>query len=72
MAEMDRFFVATEDWIRAYAEVANGEPDAPDPQAVFEAAGGVDAWRGLFAAYADVQPYRPATVEPCPGAPVSP
>lgn len=72
MAEMDRFFLATEDWIRAYATLANGAPDNPDPQAVFEAAGGVDAWRGLFAASADVQPYRPADVQQCPGAPVSP
>ena len=40
MAEMDRFFVATETWITAYVDVAKQVPNAPDPQAAFEAAGG--------------------------------
>lgn len=72
MAEMDRFFVATETWITAYVAVAKGVPGAPDPQAAFEAAGGVDSWRAMFEAYADVAPYRPATVAQCPDAPISP
>ena len=72
MAEMDRFFVATETWITAYVDVAKGVPNAPDPQAAFEAAGGLAAWQGLFEAYADVAPYRPAAVAQCPGAPISP
>jgi hypothetical protein len=72
MAEMDRFFVATEKWTAAYVDVAKGIQNAPDPQAVFEAAGGVTAWRGLFEAYADVAPYRPATVAQCPEAPITP
>ena len=49
-----------------------GSPAAPDPQAAFEAAGGVESWRAMFEAYADVTPYRPASVAQCPGAPVSP
>lgn len=72
MAEMDRFFVAQETWITAYVNVAKGVPGAPDPQAAFEAAGGPDAWRAMFEAYADVAPFRPASVAQCPGAPVSP
>jgi hypothetical protein len=72
MAEMDRFFVATERWITAYVDIAKGMQDAPDPQAVFEAAGGLTAWQGLSAAYADVAPYRPASVARCTDAPISP
>ena len=72
MAELDRFFVATEAWINAYVDVATGVPNAPDPQAAFETAGGIDAWRGMIAASADMAPYRPASAEPCHGAPVSP
>jgi hypothetical protein len=72
MAQMDRFFVATGTWITAYVDVAKGVPNAPDPQAAFEAAGGVDSWRAMFEAYADVTPYRPASVARCPGAPISP
>ena len=72
MAEMDRFFVATETWITAYVNVAKAVPNAPDPQAAFEAAGGLKAWRAMFEAYADVTPYRPDSVTQCPGAPISP
>jgi hypothetical protein len=72
MAEMDRFFVAEETWITAYVNVAKGVPGAPDPQAAFEAAGGLDAWLAMFEAYDDIAPYRPASVARCPGAPVSP
>jgi hypothetical protein len=72
MAEMDRFFVATEVWITAYVDIAKGVPNAPDPQAAFEAAGGLTAWRGLSEAYADVAPHRPASVAQCPGAPITP
>ena len=72
MTEMDRFFAAMETWVTAYVDVAKGVPNAPDPQAALEAAGGVESWRAMFEAYADVAPYRPASVEQCPGAPISP
>ena len=72
MAELDRIFVAFEKWTAAYVDVAKGVPNAPDPQAVFEAAGGVDAWRAMFAVYADIAPHRPATVAQCPDAPITP
>ena len=71
MAQMDRFFVATETWITAYVDVAKGVPNAPDPQAAFEAAGASNR-RAMFEAYADVTPYRRASVEQCPGVPISP
>jgi hypothetical protein len=72
MAEMDRFFLATEAWIRAYAEVARGTPDAPDPQAAFEAAGGLDAWRAFGPALMNgVGPYRTGEPTPCEGVPMS-
>jgi hypothetical protein len=32
----------------------------------------VTAWRGMFEAYADVAPHRPASVAQCPGAPITP
>ena len=72
MAEMDRFFVATEKWTTAYVDVAKGVPNTPDPQTAFEAAGGLTAWQGLHEAYADVAPYRPASVAQCPDAPITP
>jgi hypothetical protein len=72
MAELDRILVAFEKWTAAYVDIAKGVPNAPDPQAVFEAAGGVDAWRAMFATYADVASFRPATVAQCPDAPVTP
>lgn len=72
MAEMDRFFAAEEAWITAYVNVAKDGSSAPDPQAAFEAAGGVDAWRAMFETYADVAPHRPASVSQCAGAPISP
>ena len=72
MAEMDRFFVAMERWITAYVDIAKGVPNAPEAQAAFEAAGGLTAWQGLFAAYGDLAEYRPASAAQCPGAPVTP
>jgi hypothetical protein len=72
MAEMDRFFAATEIWIVSYVDVAKGVPKTPDPQAAFEAAGGLAAWQALFEAYGDIAPYRPASVAQCPGVPISP
>jgi hypothetical protein len=72
MAELDRIFVAFEKWTTAYVDIAKGMQNAPDPQAVFEAAGGVTSWRALAETYADVAPYRPASVARCPDAPISP
>jgi hypothetical protein len=47
-------------------------PNAPDPQAAFQAAGGLEAWQGMHEASADLAAYRPASVAQCPDAPVSP
>ena len=72
MAQMDQVFLAMEIWITAYVDVAKGVPNTPDPQAALEAAGAMEAWVGMLEAHADITPYRPASVEPCPGAPISP
>jgi hypothetical protein len=72
MAELDRLFVAFERWTAAYVDIAKGVSNAPDPQAVFEAAGGVAAWQAMFEAYADAASFRPASVSQCPGAPITP
>ena len=72
MARMDRVFMAMEIWITAYVNVAKGVPNTPDPQAALEAAGAMEAWVGMLEASADISPYRPASVAPCPDAPISP
>ena len=72
MAQMDRLFAAMEIWTAAYVDVAKQVPNAPDPQAAFEAAGGLTAWQGVFEAYADLASYRPASPTQCPDAPISP
>lgn len=71
MIQVDRFFVATETWITAYADLAEGVPGAPDPQAAFEAAGGLDAWRQMSVGAPDIAPYRHGNVR-CPDVPMSP
>jgi hypothetical protein len=72
MAEMDRLFVAEQTWITAYVNIAKGVPDAPDAQAAFESAGGLEAWQAMFHAHAELNPHRPASVSQCPGLPIGP
>ena len=72
MAEMDRFFAAMETWISAYADIARRVPNAPEPQAALEGAGGLAAWQGMFETATDIAPHRPASVAQCSQAPVSP
>ena len=63
MSELDRVLLAFEAMIDAKRQSV-GNPDGPDPQAAFEAAGGMDAWtRMLQAARAKgplVHPIAPA------------
>lgn len=72
MTEMDRYLVATEVWITTYVDIAKAVPNTPDPQTAFERAGGVEAWRAMLEAGAEVAPYRPAGAIQCAGAPVIP
>jgi hypothetical protein len=72
MAALDRFFGAMEVWTTAYVDIAKGVPNAPDPQAAFEAAGGLTAWRAMLETFADINPYRSGSDGRCPGAPISP
>ena len=47
---MDRVFVAYEALTAAKLALARGEPNAIDPQAAYEAAGGVEAWSAMVEA----------------------
>ena len=72
MAEIDRLFLAFEAMIEATRQNA-GNPDRSDPQEAFEAAGGVEAWTGMFQAARAMQGARPANLPPqeCEGIPMS-
>ena len=72
MSELDRLLLAFEAMIDAKRQ-ATGNPDAPDPQAAFEAAGGVTAWTAMFEAARAMQSSRPANLPPheCEGVPIS-
>ena len=72
MGELDRLFMAFEAMIDAKRQ-AVGNPDAPDPQAAFEAAGGVTSWTPMFEAARAMQSTRPANLPPheCDGIPIS-
>ena len=72
MSELDRLFLAFEAMIDATRQNA-GNPDASDPQAAFEAAGGVKSWTAMFEAARAMQGARPANLPPheCDGIPMS-
>ncbi len=72
MSELDRVLLAFEAMIDAKRQGA-GNPDAPDPQAAFDAAGGTTAWTAMFEAARAMQSARPANVPPheCEGVPIS-
>jgi hypothetical protein len=72
MNELDRVLLAFEAMIDAKRQ-AVGNPDAPDPQAAFEAAGGITAWQAMFEAARAMQSARPANLPPheCEGVPIS-
>ena len=71
MSELDRLLLAYEAMIDAQRQ-AVGNPDAPDPQAAFEAAGGVDAWTRMLQAAQAQGPARPSNAPPheCEGVPI--
>jgi hypothetical protein len=71
MTELDRVFVAFEAMTEAKRAKARA-PDARDPQAAFEGAGGIDAWRAMFAAAQSVPRPSDGTDRRCPTVPVSP
>ena len=72
MAQLDRVFVAFEAMTAAKAAKARGEPNAVDPQAAFEQAGGVEAWFAMFDAGRAMGSENPADAPPCANVPVSP
>jgi hypothetical protein len=70
MAQLDRVFLAFEAMIAAKRATAHRSPDAVDPQAAFENAGGVQAWQAMFETYRAIP--RPSGATQCPTVPVSP
>ena len=72
MSELDRLLLAFEAMIDATRQTA-GNPDGSDPQAAFEAAGGVKSWTAMFEAARAMQGARPANLPPqeCDGIPMS-
>jgi len=72
MAQLDRVFMAFEAMTAAKLAAAQGEPDAVDPQAAFEQAGGVEAWFAMFDLGRTIQAERPAEAKQCANVPVSP
>lgn len=69
MIQLDRVFVAFEAMTDAKRQAARGEPNAVDPQAALEAAGGIDAWFALMEA---MRASTGVTDQPCPNVPVTP
>lgn len=70
MTQMDRLLVAFEAWTEA-KRVAAGTPGAPDPQAAFEAAGGVDAWRTMLGGVGSIPRPANGAFGRCPNVPIS-
>lgn len=72
MAQLDRLLVAMEAMIGAKRTAARHAPDAADPQAVFERAGGLQAWTAMLEAGRAMNADRPDGVQPCANVPISP
>ena len=72
MSELDRVLLAFEAMIDAKRQ-AVGNPDAPDPQAALEAAGGMTSWTAMLEAARAMQSARPANLPPheCEDVPMS-
>lgn len=71
MIHFDRFFAAVEVMIETKRAVARHDPNAIDPQAAFEEAGGVDEWYAMIEA-ARASGAGQATDKSCPNVPVTP
>ena len=71
MIQLDRVFAAYEAMIAAKVAVARREPNAVDPQAAFEGAGGVEAWFAMIDAMRAAGGGGATEVQ-CPNVPVSP
>lgn len=70
MSELNDVLVAYEAYVRAKQELAAGNP--ADPQAVFEAAGGVTSWQAMLEAATAVIEARPSIPQvECDGIPMS-
>ncbi len=72
MAQVDRIFVAYEAMIAAKRAAPRHEPNAVDPQAAFEQAGGIEAYFAWIAALKEAGLTGAATERQCPKVPVAP
>jgi hypothetical protein len=73
MVQLDRVFAAFEAMISAKRAAARHEPNAVDPQAAFEQAGGMEAWFAMFEAARKVGAGTAgATEQRCANVPVTP
>ena len=72
MVQLDRVLIAFEAMTAAKAAAAKQVPNAGDPQAAFEQAGGPEAWTAMFEAYRAIGSERPQGVQPCANVPISP
>ena len=68
--QLDRVLLAFEAMIAAKKTKATG--GSADPQAAFEAAGGVDAWTAMFQAYPTVVRPSGSPNQQCPTVPLTP
>jgi hypothetical protein len=70
MSELNDVLTAYEAWIRAKQELSAG--NAADPQAAFEAAGGVTSWTAMLEAARSAAAARPVNAPPheCDGIPM--
>ena len=71
MTHFDRFFAAAVVMVEAKRAVARHDPNAVDPQAAFEGAGGIDAWYAMIEA-ARASGGGQASDRQCPNVPVTP
>ena len=68
----DDMFAAFEAMTEAKRAVANDEPPAQDPQAVFQAAGGIDAWYAMLEALDETHDAAGSEARRCPNVPITP
>ena len=72
MTQLDRVFVAFEAMIAAKRAAAAHDPNAVDPQAAFEGAGGAEAWFAMFDAAKAMQRPAGANDAQCATVPITP
>ena len=70
MIQLDRLLGAYQAEAAAKRAIARGQGGAQTPQEIWQAAGGLDAWHGMFEAGAAI-PDQPTPFGRCPNVPIS-